>query len=248
MKEGAIFGALLVVLMVSALVSAEQIIDISMTVQQDGNASLDEIKLVEGRPTFYIKPGEYSLILTGSSGKIIKRTDLSLDYIIYSDPPIRINTSFLKLKIPYSPEMKQLKFYKKDRLLLSAEINFCNSNGKCETEQESFQTCPKDCPLESKDEMCLGLADGVCDPDCASGVDPDCQPVGSRTRDTKSVTTTTLRQGTQYGNGIDNAPVQKDEMMSEAMHKSVDLNYLYAALFIVVAAVTGFFAYRRLRR
>lgn len=43
---------------------------------------------------------------------------------------------------------------------------------------ENYLTCPEDCPSGSVDEYCDGVKDGICDPDCELGEDPDCQAPG----------------------------------------------------------------------
>jgi len=49
-------------------------------------------------------------------------------------------------------------------------------NNKCEyMEGENYFICPEDCPSGSLDNYCDGLDDGICDPDCMGGEDPDCK-------------------------------------------------------------------------
>ncbi|MFH1234935.1 MAG: hypothetical protein V1493_04975 [Candidatus Diapherotrites archaeon] len=49
----------------------------------------------------------------------------------------------------------------------------CNNDGKCDS-AENFLSCEQDCPLDKTDNYCLPLADKICDPDCAQGIDKDC--------------------------------------------------------------------------
>lgn len=51
---------------------------------------------------------------------------------------------------------------------------FCNKDGICEVKIENYLNCPQDCPSGSLDEYCDALSDGICDPDCKEGEDPDC--------------------------------------------------------------------------
>lgn len=39
---------------------------------------------------------------------------------------------------------------------------------------EDYETCPEDCPSGGWDAYCDGIKDGICDPDCEEGADPDC--------------------------------------------------------------------------
>jgi rhodanese-related sulfurtransferase len=44
---------------------------------------------------------------------------------------------------------------------------------------ENYFTCPEDCPSGAADYYCDGVSDGICDPDCTVGTDPDCKaPLG----------------------------------------------------------------------
>jgi hypothetical protein len=174
MKKTKVLEALLILLAASGLVWGESILSISMVVQKDGSATLKEIKLVDGRPTGYTQPGDYLFVFTDSTGKTVYKVNMSVDYNLYRDPPSETNRVLVELKVPYNPEMKYLKFYRKTTLLISQKINICDNNGKCDTSRESYLTCPKDCPLASKDDLCLARKDGICDPDCAKGADPDC--------------------------------------------------------------------------
>jgi hypothetical protein len=174
MKKTKVLGVLLILLAVSGLVWGESILSISMVVQKDGSATLKEIKLVDGRPTGYTQPGEYLFVFTDSTGKTVYKVNMSVDYNLYRDPPAATNSVLVELKVPYKSEMNYLKFYRKTTLLISQKINLCDNNGKCDASQESYLTCPGDCPLGGLDGLCLARKDGVCDPDCADGTDPDC--------------------------------------------------------------------------
>jgi hypothetical protein len=49
------------------------------------------------------------------------------------------------------------------------------SNGICEPENgENYHTNPVDCPSGSSDGYCDLIEEGICDPDCLEGADPDC--------------------------------------------------------------------------
>ena len=174
MKKIILFSVMLTLIIASGAVWAENILFISMLVQKDGGATLKEIKLVDGRPNTDAEPGDYVVVFTDSSGKTVHKINMSVDYTLYRDPPTTTNSVLVELKVPYKSEMKYLKFYRKTTLLISVKINLCDNNGKCDTTQESYLTCPGDCPLGAKDNMCLARKDGVCDPDCAKGNDPDC--------------------------------------------------------------------------
>jgi len=50
----------------------------------------------------------------------------------------------------------------------------CRANKKCDA-GESYIFCPEDCQTGSADNVCDGVDDGRCDPDCLKGADPNCQ-------------------------------------------------------------------------
>ncbi|MEA1924487.1 MAG: thrombospondin type 3 repeat-containing protein [Candidatus Altiarchaeota archaeon] len=52
----------------------------------------------------------------------------------------------------------------------------CVPDGSCDVSYgENYLTCPSDCSTGSEDNMCDGITDGVCDPDCISSADGDCR-------------------------------------------------------------------------
>ena len=87
----------------------------------------------------------------------------------------------ISYRIPYTGTMQKLEVYKGEKQIFASDLNFCNSNGACDS-TETYQTCPRDCPLDKKDTVCAAVKDSVCDPDCLPGVDPDCKTTNSDRR------------------------------------------------------------------
>lgn len=56
-------------------------------------------------------------------------------------------------------------------------LNPLCGNGVCNKE-ESYRSCPKDCPSGVKDDYCDKVRDGRCDLDCSVKEDPDCEGEG----------------------------------------------------------------------
>lgn len=57
---------------------------------------------------------------------------------------------------------------------LEIPVEKCGNN-ICEyLRGENYFTCPEDCPSGGEDNYCDKIAEGICDPDCKPGVDPDC--------------------------------------------------------------------------
>ena len=63
------------------------------------------------------------------------------------------------------------------------------SDGCCSGAEDGC-TCPQDCPSGSEDDYCDGVSDKICDLDCGSGRDPDCNPEEMASPATPSVTMT----------------------------------------------------------
>jgi hypothetical protein len=55
-------------------------------------------------------------------------------------------------------------------------------------------------------------------------------------------------QGSGSDKGIEDASVQKENIILEDTHQNADVNYIYLALFLFAVALVGFFAYMRLKR
>jgi len=95
-------------------------------------------------------------------------------------------------------------------------------DGIC-SEVESYLSCKLDCPAGGRDGFCAYLDDGVCDPDCSKGEDPDCSEVPATTTTVTSTTSTTEPTA-----GVDNT-----------------LSYI---IVLVVVSLAGFLIYRRYRK
>lgn len=78
---------------------------------------------------------------------------------------------------PYDTATKNLRVIdpQGNELLKIPTMQFSNSCGNSECEaQESFESCPQDCPSGKADDYCDGKQDGKCDPDCDVKLDSDC--------------------------------------------------------------------------
>ncbi|MEA3254930.1 MAG: hypothetical protein U9Q22_03740 [Candidatus Altiarchaeota archaeon] len=112
---------------------------------------------------------------------------------------------FGRFRIPATKVYTPRGEIKSDTLIVLVK---CNRNNICEIEEdENALTCPEDCSPDERDDLCNPLNDGVCDPDCREGKDPDCGVTS--TTATIAVTTTTkpvsrcgdnICAGENYGN------------------------------------------------
>lgn len=151
---------------------------------EDDTVTGDALILTDGRPTYDYPIGTgYELRVLDSQGNALMSRKFDR-FFTYTGPVERgVDYSSVKYtsvpfnyRIPYTTSMRNVQIYHGDKMIYTKELNFCNSNGTCDT-TETFRTCPNDCPLDRKDKVCTPVKDSVCDPDCLKGVDPDCSSV-----------------------------------------------------------------------
>jgi len=153
---------------------ADRILLIDLEVYKNDSVVERYVKVSEGNPTHMADSGDYRLEIMDDSGRLLRKEPLFLGFTIYSDPPTPTKRSIINRRIPYSPEMRQIKVFRDGELIYSKDISVCDNNGACDMRYESYLSCPKDCPLDKKDGICTKKKDGICDPDCLRGADPDC--------------------------------------------------------------------------
>lgn len=159
-----------------------RVIDLSLDIYKDDTVTENKIILSYGRHTRYYQKGKaYKLAVFDQSGKMIWSQAFNI-YFDYNGPVYEdidySNIKFISFpfsyRIPYKRDMFKLKLFHWDRVIFSKILNFCNRNYECDT-TETYLTCPMDCPLDEKDKICITRNEGICDPDCIKGVDPDCE-------------------------------------------------------------------------
>lgn len=163
---------------------SSRVLDVNLTIYQDGRVEEERIILTTGRPTKHAQWGkDYTLSVSDKEGKIIWTRSFNL-YFDYNGPiyegkdysRIKFAKVPLHIKIPYTSSMRTIVINRGKKKIYSRTLDFCNNNKRCDT-TETYLTCPRDCPMSKKDKICLKRADGVCDPDCREGVDQDCRGV-----------------------------------------------------------------------
>jgi len=159
-----------------------QLIDLNIIIYPDDTVVEDKMILRYGRPTRYYQKGEdYKLTVVDEGGKVLWSQTFNI-YFDYNGPvyedvdysEIKYTDFPFSYRIPYTRGMYKLVLHHKDEAIFSNILNFCNNDEVCDT-TETYLTCPEDCPLDKKDKICIDRNEGICDPDCLKGVDPDCE-------------------------------------------------------------------------
>lgn len=179
-----IFICVLALLVFSMLaIASEPIIELQLDISKNDNVKEHLIRLTKGIPTQYYtdEKGDYALKGLDESGNEVYSQSfyISFEYRGAVVPGVDYSgwgsdRVFAYYKVPYSPDMYELRLYHDDNIIYSKILDFCNNNGICDI-SETYETCPEDCPLDHNDKICMGDKDGLCDPDCAEDVDPDCE-------------------------------------------------------------------------
>ncbi|MEM5870937.1 MAG: hypothetical protein QXX04_01060 [Candidatus Aenigmatarchaeota archaeon] len=154
---------------------SQSVLSILFEIYKNDSVKIDEIKVRIGNPTIFTIPGNYKLQILDKNKKVINETTFQPVFYILTDPPIETDFAVIHVRFLYDKniEYRYLKIYKDEREIFSKEFSLCNYNKICD-EYESYLSCPSDCPLDSRDGVCIKDRDGICDPDCLPGIDPDC--------------------------------------------------------------------------
>lgn len=86
------------------------------------------------------------------------------------------NATEVEFIIPFYHHSQIIKIYRDETLLFSAPLSeyLCSEDSIC-AEGEDYLSCPSDCRSGGRDDFCDRMNDGICDPDCYIGFDPDCE-------------------------------------------------------------------------
>lgn len=160
---------------------SKRIVDVSLSVYQNGKVKEESIILTKGRPTKHGQRGkDYTFSVFDKGGKSVWTRSFNV-YFDYNGPvyegkdysDIKYTKVPVHFKIPYTPSVRKVTLRHGKKAIYSRTLNFCNKNKRCD-KTENHLTCPQDCPKHKKDGICLKRVDSICDPDCRHGVDPDC--------------------------------------------------------------------------
>lgn len=181
MKRMFVFFVLYITLLFS--VNAN-IMKVTFVMDTWDNVDLLSIKYSDGGAVskFQKNNGTYKLAIYGTDGKLLDESDFNADFWLYSDPPVKENTTIISKQFYYNPDFYELKVVNSNGDVIFTHFlqgygNDCVIDGSCGI-SENFASCPSDCNI-TNDKLCSPFTDGICDEICAESriTDPDCNIV-----------------------------------------------------------------------
>ena len=165
---------LVLIFLALPLVSAQNTIEFTFTINQEDIVNLESIRT---------SIGTYDGPMTFESNYAIELLSEEEYFSYFPITWYRTETFyefkemiFIK-KLPYTSNEGTINIYHEDQLIFSQSLDIlCNSNKICE-QTENYISCPLDCTLDQEDNLCINQEDNLCDPDCYTGLDVDCEEV-----------------------------------------------------------------------
>ena len=133
------------VLLLAQAACAENVLSASFIICNNDTVWFNHLAMEDGYPTKYLPPGDYRIELLNPQAGIIYNASLDVKFILFSDPPVRVNCSLVSIRVPYDAQMRRIDVYREETLLYSQEIKICNNDTVCDLGYETYLTCPKDC-------------------------------------------------------------------------------------------------------
>ena len=207
MNKAYCLGILVLLAMSSAYAQSTEKLLFFRISWSEGKYVIDDVKVILGEVAEVSYEGEYLIKLKDSSGNTLYQTSvrkINMQLEVSEIPDIgdyavAIDENFAQLTVnydevfgtkegqmflvvPYVEEASSLVFqHGKIKLAEYPLKKLCNNNGICE-QNENYLSCASDCKPDEKDGYCIRFKDDVCDPDCAYGIDPDCEKKHAESR------------------------------------------------------------------
>lgn len=169
---------LIMLVMLTPLTLAEpQILKVNLWIAKNNTITPQNIKATIGFPDQEDPAGfDYKLIWADRNNTLystgiypnFRRIDTTED----------VEHVFITQKLPYRGNIGKLRVSyfngTRESVLWSYDLRkLCNRDKICNT-YENYLSCPSDCNLKNKDNVCIPQYDTICDPDCAPELDRDC--------------------------------------------------------------------------
>jgi hypothetical protein len=172
---------LVLVVFLLPFVQAQEVLWVDLTIDKNDAVVLDSLQVYPGRPTSIMPEGDYSLRLYTADNEQLYSHSIRVLFYVMSNPPAPVEEQLVSVLLPTFPDMHTFRVYKGEEEIYSVELDLCNGDGVCGS-FESAISCPGDCDPAIADDFCIKEENGICDPDCNEGVDPDCaedEPTGT---------------------------------------------------------------------
>lgn len=196
-KNYPLFMPILVILLfLSAAAQSEsaegKVYKAKLAVDNDAAVTLADLRVAEEGITDdsgvdKTDPHVFKAEVLSKSRKTLSELYFKPSFVVFTDPPTVLDRAYYVLRAPYSEDAEYLKVYfqGKEKLSVDLKDSVCNNDKTCNN-YESHYSCPNDCDICSKDNVCASSSnDGCCDTDCF--FDNDCKPIRTD-KDRDSVT------------------------------------------------------------
>ncbi|GEM_PF-6628908 len=216
-----------------------------------------QVSFVDSRPTlsnvlvgyvYHYSPasslGEYTLRVIMNQS-VLYETNFSRQYsALCYDTPSRGGCEETEVPfsviVPFEHHSQLVEIRKGNELLFISALSdyICNEDGIC-SGRENFLSCPSDCSSGGLDNFCDRMEDGICDPDCLSSADLDCEP--------KNDSIITLAQ-------ILNPTGEEEPTCVDVVFGEADyllyffIYYCCPVLFLIGIVILGLYLYKKFRK
>lgn len=164
----------LAALTLSAAIAGAQeteMIRLTFTLGADGSVKLDSINPQVSIPVDKAAEGNFRFIVYDRDGITLYETARNARFF-YNDISVNVSSISHSELIPYDERIAGIRVYFEGKLALDQKLTLCNHDNACDDFESQF-SCT-DCQAEKPDRLCMPEQNGMCDPDCLEGYDPDC--------------------------------------------------------------------------
>lgn len=172
-------GLIAILAILCCSLAAGNILEINLRINKDDSVTGDIKVSIGASSTYRNESGNYLLKILDAAGNRIWSKSYNLKFVVLTNPGTFTDFELVNEKIGYDRRMYELRLYRNNSMIYKRYLDFCDSNGICDKNENSI-SCPEDCDIAIKDNLCTAFEDNVCDPDCIEGRDIDCREVEAK--------------------------------------------------------------------